>query len=808
MKKLSRQAIGIITGFLVLFGILGGVIIHHAVKKHKDEKKAQEVYYTFSEVEKPVSYLASDEEMQTKLSRLIDPLYKSDYIDRIYIEQMIHTLGLDPSVYEDLLKGYKEEDWVPAEIFDRLYLRIIDSGAISGIEKRSLFFYGITYSDASNENTENENAENGNLSAATDGDAKKEMLAIAVYDGAAEYPVDSVKIPEECQNRIMTVYLKDGVIFKLGDESSETVTFYNAWIDSCGNGSCTFMPDRELVTFPLLAGVEEKEHCVADVTLDNTGVTKLDYMEDTMEGRIISVTEEGLRMEGKGAYSFDEHYKVFNVSGDEPYREETSNMLLGYKKVKMIASGNTVKTVLIEDEITSERIRVILNDSSYSSYKHIALEISGEGAFSVTVNEEEPVVYASGEIFRILPKDYEIKSVIKIESVEPSDKLMINNLARSSGVPAYRGVLEVTVMNDCLHVVNDLPLEEYLYAVVSSEVPASYSEEAQKAMAICARGYAYSKMKDGSYASYGAHLDDSTMCQVYNNVPETETSIFAVKDTYGMVMTYQNRLITPFYFSTSAGVTSPNTDIWGGNRYEYLTAGVETLDKKDINLSEEADFKKFISDSYGYDTIEKDLPFYRWQIPFTAREFSVAINTMLSDRIKNSDGGIKVQGPNGNFRNQEIPSIGDVESVEITKRSESGVVLEMLIYGSEYVIQVSGQTNIRNLITPKDVVIIRQDGSVIKDWTSLPSPYYYIEKNPDGYTIIGGGFGHGVGMSQNGAELLAEQGYNYKYILSHYFRYVDFDYIYGDKMLETEPEEEASEEESADEKEDSDKEEE
>ena len=83
--------------------------------------------------------------------------------------------------------------------------------------------------------------------------------------------------------------------------------------------------------------------------------------------------------------------------------------------------------------------------------------------------------------------------------------------------------------------------------------------------------------------------------------------------------------------------------------------------------------------------------------------------------------------------------------------------------------------------------IIKSDGSVATGWTSLPSPFYYIEQTDDGYVIKGGGFGHGVGMSQTGARVLAEKGYNFRFIINHYYYPTDFTMAY-DVMGEEEEE--------------------
>ena len=73
---------------------------------------------------------------------------------------------------------------------------------------------------------------------------------------------------------------------------------------------------------------------------------------------------------------------------------------------------------------------------------------------------------------------------------------------------------------------------------------------------------------------------------------------------------------------------------------------------------------------------------------------------------------------------------------------------------------------------------MKNDGTTASGWTSLPSPFYYVDKTDNGFIVRGGGFGHGVGMSQNGANILAGEGHNYKYILRHYYSYIDLTSIY------------------------------
>ena len=90
---------------------------------------------------------------------------------------------------------------------------------------------------------------------------------------------------------------------------------------------------------------------------------------------------------------------------------------------------------------------------------------------------------------------------------------------------------------------------------------------------------------------------------------------------------------------------------------------------------------------------------------------------------------------------------------------------------------MTGQANARALFSPENVVIRKQDGSTLEGWTSLPSAYFYIDFDED-YTINGGGFGHGVGMSQNGANDMAKIGYMATDIISHYYSGVELKDMY------------------------------
>ena len=121
---------------------------------------------------------------------------------------------------------------------------------------------------------------------------------------------------------------------------------------------------------------------------------------------------------------------------------------------------------------------------------------------------------------------------ISITTVNKEDKITILNVNKSYGNPSYRGDIEIALYDEGLVIINEVPIEEYLYAVVPSEMPVRFGVEALKVQAVCARSYAYKQLMNNSYGKYGAHVDDSVNFQVYNNVEEKEDSIRAVKGTF------------------------------------------------------------------------------------------------------------------------------------------------------------------------------------------------------------------------------------------------------------------------------------
>ena len=120
----------------------------------------------------------------------------------------------------------------------------------------------------------------------------------------------------------------------------------------------------------------------------------------------------------------------------------------------------------------------------------------------------------------------------------------------------YRGEFVINNMGSGLTLINNVPLEDYLKGVVPSEMPSKWNEEALKAQAIAARSYAVATRNAGKHASKGFDLVDTTADQVYGGASaEKPSTNKAVKDTKGIVLIQDKKVLPTYYHASSGGQT-------------------------------------------------------------------------------------------------------------------------------------------------------------------------------------------------------------------------------------------------------------
>lgn len=588
---------------------------------------------------------------------------------------------------------------------------------------------------------------------------------------------------QNSEDTIIRVYISDGVIFDYTGEGTEAVLLSNVWIEESSESELKVFMNGYHKAFSCNLNLKEEEKPVAstlaDIYITSQGVTDIIMKSDVITAKVLAVAENEVEVSGYGKLKLSEHYRIYKIYGELAV-EPTSQILVGYSTTNFVVADGVIEAALITEPIHAENIRVVLGNSDYTSLIHDTVILTADCPFTMKFNDQEKVFEAGEEVTLTMTCGYMASGRVLLSPNEENGKLQVLSITRNGIQPSYRGTIEVAPYGDSgLTIVNELSLEEYLYTVVPSEMPTSYGEEALQVQSICARGYAYAKMMDGTYAKYGAHLDDSTMTQVYNAVAESEESILAVKDTYGMVPFYNGEVIAAYFFSTSCGTTCNNSDVWDGEPLPYLQDKLECENAPEVDFSDETAFRSFIDDSSKYDTYEKDYSMYRWSIVYTPEEMTEAIQATLTQRYEVNPDKILTLQSDGSYSSQPITSIGDVKDITVTARGKSGIVKEITIVGSNATIKVSGQTNARALMTPIAVTIRRQDGSESVEWSLLPSPFYYVTKDGEGnFLIVGGGFGHGVGMSQNGTKAMTELGYSAEEIIQHYYTDVEIVNIY------------------------------
>lgn len=358
-------------------------------------------------------------------------------------------------------------------------------------------------------------------------------------------------------------------------------------------------------------------------------------------------------------------------------------------------------------------------------------------------------------------------------TVNSSDPVVLTSASRfvrlrrtTTDQSIYRGNAEVrfNAARTRLVGVNELPIEQYLYGVVPRELgPIAFPLiGAQKAQAVAARTFARRRMQfcGASRCGHGYHVIPTTSDQVYGGFnSEHSLSNGAVNETRGLVGTFGGGLIEGLYSSTSGGWTANSEDVFL-NALPYLRgvpdhqrgqalAHVPTLDV----FRRHANPTNLRNHANG--DFEADWSiFHRWHVDWTVEEMRQVVG--------------RAQLPSG------VPFIdpGQVYAINVVSRSSSGRVFELQIVTEKRGTLIARKDAVRTTLR---YVTYSSTGAMVLN--SLRSTLVHVEPISDpktkaivGWEAWGGGWGHGVGMSQAGAVGMAEKGRTYQEILGHYYQ--------------------------------------
>ena len=340
----------------------------------------------------------------------------------------------------------------------------------------------------------------------------------------------------------------------------------------------------------------------------------------------------------------------------------------------------------------------------------------------------------------------------------------------------FKGTLRIIVDEEKLIAINQIPVEEYLVSVISSEMSASSSVELLKAHAVVSRSWLFSQMKKrylnagktGGFFSFVRRDDEfirwydgedhilfdvcaDDHCQRYQGITRASSPAVmeAVKATRGQVLMNDGNLCDARFSKCCGGITERYSTCWEDKDESYLqpVRDAENIDESSLHMDIDA-FIRSNPDSFC-NTNDKELlsqvlndydqetsDFYRWHVTYSQKELAALI---------------------AKKREEDFGDILDLEPVE---RGESGRLKKLRIVGTKKTMVIGKELEIRRTLSE----------------THLYSSAFVVDKGemvngvPSSFTLHGAGWGHGVGMCQIGAAVMSRKGYKYDEILLHYYR--------------------------------------
>ena len=328
----------------------------------------------------------------------------------------------------------------------------------------------------------------------------------------------------------------------------------------------------------------------------------------------------------------------------------------------------------------------------------------------------------------------------------------------------FRGSLRLLADGGKIWAINDLPVEDYLESVISSEMSARSSLPLLMAHAVISRSWLMSQI-DGNtapntQASHGDafirwydHTDHTLFdvcaddhCQRYQGITkETSPNVAeAIRRTRGELLTYGDEICDARFSKCCGGAMEEFQYCWDDTPKPYLKGIGDTPEETIPDLTVEENARQWILSSpksfcntadkrilsqvlNDYDQETTD--FYRWRVSYTQEELSKLVEKKLG------------------------AGLGTITDMRPLKRGTSGRICELRITGTKKTIVVGKELEIRRALSE----------------SHLYSSAFVVEKQGDTFTLIGAGWGHGVGLCQIGAAVMGDKGYAYDEILRHYY---------------------------------------
>lgn len=562
------------------------------------------------------------------------------------------------------------------------------------------------------------------------------------------------------------LYIQEDRLLGIVSRDSEEVMIPNGYITSSGDGELRFLNGDQILAIPAdiqedLAGV------VADISVQKGSVTRIGKKEEKITGKLLSVSDTHMEIAGYGQVALDPALKLYSLQG-EVREAAMDQLILENMDITFVVAEGQVSAILLEQSAVMENIRVLL--LSDGSIFRSDVSITSDVPLVVEHHQNAETLGANAIVTASAMPDAFQESWLAVRPAEGDAPLYLSDAQGNRISLGYSGTLEVRQYPEGFAVVNVVDLETYVKGVLTSEVPSDFGFEALCAQAVCARSYGYKQLAGSGYSQYGAHVDDSVNYQVYNKQEPSEQAMQAADATKGEVLSFQGEIIETYYYSTSFGHTG-DYQAWNlePDVYGYLVGDWLRSTPAEVDLSDEASFAAYIQQP-DPECYEQNIRFFRWNTVLHPQDVQDQLLQTIRARKKIQPDAIHYYSKDLTQELDSLAGMGALENIAVGARNASGVILELQMWYENGMVQVTSEYNIRAILGTAASDVNYQDGSS-SSVTLLPSAYISITKLEDGnYQVYGGGYGHGIGMSQNGANQLAGQGWKYRDILNFFYR--------------------------------------
>ena len=362
---------------------------------------------------------------------------------------------------------------------------------------------------------------------------------------------------------------------------------------------------------------------------------------------------------------------------------------------------------------------------------------------------------------------------IKLEQVEENDFIVVKSVVAGRGFHWAKHIevklshqLEFSLKDGNLMLINELPLEDYLASVatseMSSECPARYTE----AQTIVARSWMLANVEQ-KHIDLGFDVCNDDCCQRFQGLNHlTEHSKRAAENTRGLVLMYKNKIADARYSKSCGGIMEKFENLWENTPRDYMQNKSDAPIDFNVDLTKEKNLvewvnsvpKAFCSPHYIKEedlhrylgNVDEEGSYFRWEIKTSQKELVENIKDKLGIEIKN------------------------VISLIPQKRAGSGRILELEI---KY---IDSKENEKSLIIHKDYEVRRVLHKMFLYSSAIEIITHRTNDSgiPLGFTFKGAGWGHGAGMCQIGGIGMSLAGYKTEEIVKHYYPGVEIKEIY------------------------------